>query len=409
MEMTGLKGADSLQQALLHRPSHAHDFAGGLHLGRESVVGIRELVKRKTGHLGDHIVKSWLKAGGCIGQHDLIQGHSDSDLGGDTGDGIAAGLGSQGGGTGHAGVDLDEIVLKRCGIQGKLDVAAALDLQRPDHPEGAVPEHMVLLVGESLGGTDHDGIPGVDAHRVDIFHVADSDGGVIFVPHDLILDLFEALDALFNQDLLHGRQGQGIFHERQKFLFILRKSPAGAAQGKSRAQDDGKADPAGGRQSFVYIMSSFRGQDRLPEFLTQLLEKFAVLRLLYGTAFGTQQLRPTFSQHTFLLQLHGEVEAGLAPNPRKDGIRALVADNSGDVFQSQRLHIYLVSNRRIRHDRRRIGVAQDHLAALLLQRQTGLGAGIIELRRLPDHDGSRTDHKDFIDFFSLGHAPPPMI
>ena len=256
MEMAGLQSPDRLQKTLLHSPSDAHHFTGGLHLCREGIIGVGELVKGEAGHFGDHIVQGGLKAGRGVGQHDFIQGHPDSDLGGNPGDGIAAGFGSQGGGTGHTGVHLDQVVLKRAGVQGELHVAAALDLQRADYPEGTVPEHVVFLVGECLGRTDHDGVSGVDAHRVDIFHVADGDGRVIFVPHDFIFDFFEALDALFDQDLLHRGQGQGIFHERQKFLLGFRKSSAGAAQGKSRAKDDRIADPAGGFQSLFYTVGN---------------------------------------------------------------------------------------------------------------------------------------------------------
>ena len=33
------------------------------------------------------------------------------------------------------------------------------------------PQHVVLRVGEGLGGGHHDALPGVDAQRVHIFHV----------------------------------------------------------------------------------------------------------------------------------------------------------------------------------------------------------------------------------------------
>ena len=38
-----------------------------------------------------------------------------------------------------------------------------------------------------------------------------------------------------------------------------------------------------------------------------------------------------------------------------------------------------------------IGVAQDHLVALFLQREAGLSAGVVELGRLADDDGAGAD------------------
>ena len=55
-ELPVLQGADGLQKAFLKAAAHAHDLAGGLHLGGEPVLGIRELVKGEPGHFGDHIV-----------------------------------------------------------------------------------------------------------------------------------------------------------------------------------------------------------------------------------------------------------------------------------------------------------------------------------------------------------------
>ncbi len=47
--------ADGFQQAFLKGPAHAHDLAGGFHLGAQPVVGVGELVKGETGHFRYHI------------------------------------------------------------------------------------------------------------------------------------------------------------------------------------------------------------------------------------------------------------------------------------------------------------------------------------------------------------------
>ena len=178
MDRTHFQGPDSLQEAFLKGPSYAHGLAGGLHLGPQSPVRIGELVEGKAGHLGDHVVQGRLKAGRGIGQGDLLQGKAHADLGGDSGNGIAGGLGGQGRGPGYPGVDLDQVILKGERIQGELDIAASLHLQGPDHLQGRVPQHVVFLIRQGLGGAYHDGVSRMDAHGIQVLHTADRDGRV---------------------------------------------------------------------------------------------------------------------------------------------------------------------------------------------------------------------------------------
>ena len=72
-------------------------------------------------------------------------------------------------------------------------------------------------------------------------------------------------------------------------------------------------------------------------------------------------------QNALLFQLHGKIQSRLTADAGDDGVGTLVADDLGDIFQRQRLHIHLVGNGGVRHNRGRIGVAEDDLVALLLQ------------------------------------------
>ena len=206
-----LQRPHGFEQAFLDGAAHAHHFARGLHLGAQAVAGALQLVKGEARHFADHVVQRRFKAGRRVGQGNLLQMHAHRHLGRHARDGVAAGLGGQGGGAGHSGIYLNQIILKGSGVQRKLHVAASLDLQCTDDLKRAVPEHLILLVGKRLRGTNHDGVPRVDAHRIQIFHVADGDGGVIFIPHPLVLDFLEALNALLHQHLCDRRQRQGIF------------------------------------------------------------------------------------------------------------------------------------------------------------------------------------------------------
>ena len=402
------QGADALEKALFKGAAHAHGLAGGLHLGAQTVVGIGELIEGEPGHFGDHIVKSRLKGGAGVGKTNLVQGHAHADLRGDPGDWVAGGLGSQSGTPGNPGVYLDEVILEGIGIQRKLDVAAALNAKRPDELQGRIPEHVVFLVGQGLGRADHDGVAGVDAHGIQVLHVADGDGGVIGIPHDLILDFLVALDALLNQHLVDRGEHQGIFHDFPELFLIVGKAAAGAAQSKGGAQNHGIADFLGSLQAFVHGAGNLRGEHRLAQALTQLLEQFPILGLLDASAGSAQQLRPAFPENALLFQLHGKVQTGLTADAGYNGIRPFVPDDSSDIFQGQRLHIDLIRNGRVGHNGGRVGVAQNHLVALFFQCQAGLSACVVKFRGLADDNGAGADDQNFMNVCPLRHVwfPP---
>ena len=71
------------------------------------------------------------------------------------------------------------------------------------------------------------------------------------------------------------------------------------------------------------------------------------------------------TRHSRKIQLHGKIQAGLSADAGDDGIRPLIADDAGNVFQRQRFHIDLIRNGRVCHDGGGIGIAEDDLISLL--------------------------------------------
>ena len=96
MEYTYLQRTNGLQQTFLHVSAHTHDLTGSFHLGAQRVIGIIKFIKGESGHLGDHIVQCRLKGSQCIGKRNLIQPQAYTDLGGNSGDGVSAGLRGKG-------------------------------------------------------------------------------------------------------------------------------------------------------------------------------------------------------------------------------------------------------------------------------------------------------------------------
>ena len=83
-------------------------------------------------------------------------------------------------------------------------------------------------------------------------------------------------------------------------------------------------------------------------------------------ALRSQKLCVAFGKDAFLFQLHSQIEPGLSANPGQNSVRPLFAHYFGNVFESQRLHVDLVRNGRIGHDRCRVGIAEDNFVTLLL-------------------------------------------
>ena len=400
---TDFQRTDTLQQCLLQIGTDAHNLAGGLHLGAQLIGSGSKFVKGKPGQLGNHIVQTRRKGGVGVGDLDFLQRHSHGDFGRDPGNGITGSLGSQRRRPGNPGIDLNEIVFGGIGVQGELDVAAALDSQFPDDLDGSVIQHLQVVVVQGHDGRNHNGVAGVNAHRIHVFHTADGDGVVIGVPHDLKFNFLVALDGFFDQNLMDGRELERIQRDFLQLRFIVGKAAARTAQRKGRAQHHGIADTRGSRSGLLHGIGYLGGNDRLSDGLAQLLEQLPVLCLLDGAAGGAQELDTALLQNSLSFQLHGQIQSRLAADTGDDGVGALIADDFGHIFQRQRLHVHLVRNRRVGHDGSRIGIHQHDLIPLLLQRQTGLRAGVVKFGSLSDDNGAGANNHDFFQVGTLCH------
>ena len=104
------------------------------------------------------------------------------------------------------------------------------------------------------------------------------------------------------------------------------------------------------------------------------------------------------------VQLHGDVEAGLAAERRQHGVGPLALDDRGQHVRRQRLDVGAVGEVGVGHDRRRVGVGEDDAVALLAQHAARLRAGVVELARLADHDRPRADDEDRREVVAARHV-----
>ena len=206
---------------------------------------------------------------------------------------------------------------------------------------------------------------------------------------------------------MDGRQHQSVFHDLPEFFLVIGKSAAGAAQSKGRAKHHGIADGLSSGNALLHGIGDLRREHRLAQALAKLLEQFPILRLLNRFAGRSQQLHVAFLQNALLFQLHGKIQSRLAADAGDDGVRPLKADDTGDIFQRQRLHVNLVRDGGVGHDGRGVAVAQNDLVALFFQGEAGLRAGIVKFRRLTDDDGAGANDQNFLQIGTFRHVTFP--
>ena len=399
-----LKRAHRFEETLLEVCADAHDLSRCLHLRAQGIGCRRELVKRESGKLCNHVVERRCLCRRGVGNSDLLEGHSDGDLRGYLCDGVSARLGCQRGGTGYTGIDLDEVIFLGLGMERKLHVTSTLDLERTDQIDRAVIEHLQLFVVQRKNGSDHDGVTGVHAYGVDILHAADRDDVVTRVSHHLKLDLLEALHALLDEDLMHGRELERVHTDLDQFLLVVGKAASRSAQRERGTKNDGIADVLSRNLCLIQGIGDLRGNGRLADRLAELLEHLSVLCLLDAGAAGSQKLYLTLLENALLLQLHRKVQTCLTADTGNDRIRSFIAKDLCDILQRQRLHINLIRNGRIRHNGCGVRVAKHYLVAFLLERKTSLRSCVVKFGSLTDDDRAGSDNHNLLQICSLWHC-----
>ena len=136
----------------------------------------------------------------------------------------------------------------------------------------------------------------MNAHRIDVFHVADGDHVSGAVAHYLVLDLLPA-----------GNTPLHVFQDLSALLRVLCDTAAGAAQGIGRTEHHRIADLFCHGQTVLQTFHDLGRSHRLIDLFHGLLEHFTVLGLFDGQGCSSDQAHIVLSKEACVFQLHGKI------------------------------------------------------------------------------------------------------
>ena len=162
-----------------------------------------------------------------------------------------------------------------------------------------------------------DGLARVDAHRVEVLHVADGDAVVAPVAHDLVLDLLPAAQALLDQHLGHAA-GEGAAQRLVEVGLGLDDAAALAAQREAAAQHHREADLAGRGPRLVGGAAGAAARGAHADLRQPLDEELAVLGVADGLHRRAEHPHAVLVEDARLVERQPAVERGLAAEGEQD-------------------------------------------------------------------------------------------
>ena len=289
-------------------------------------------------------------------------------------------------------------------MDGELDVAAAgVHAHAADDGDADVTQLLVFAIGQGEARGHGDGVTGVHADRVDVFNRADDHDVVVAVAHELELEFLPAFDALFDQDFVGGRVMDAGAGDAVQLLFVVGDAGAQATHGEARAYDQRIAEFFGDLVAFLKAVRDAGTGGFGTGLVHDLLEQLTVLAAVDGFQRSTNQLDIVLLEHACLAQRHGGIQRGLATEGGQQRVGAFLGDDLLEDRGGDRLDVGGVGHLRVGHDGGRVGVDEDDADAFLTKDAACLGARVIELRGLTDHDRAGADDHHGFDVGALRH------
>ena len=180
---------------------------------------------------------------------------------------------------------------------------------------------------------------------------------------------------------------------------------AALAAERERGPDDERQPDLGDRGARVLDRVGDRApRHAQPGLSHRLAEQLAVLGAFDRVVVGADQLDAVALERAVLVQRLGQVERGLPAERREQRVGFLALDHLPHRAGEQRLDVGGGRDLGVGHDRRRVGVDEHDLVALVHQHPAGLRARVVELGGLADHDRARADQEDLVEVVPTRHA-----
>ena len=123
----------------------------------------------------------------------------------------------QGAGPRKSCVNFDDAIVQGVWIERILNIAFADDSEVAYGPDCYGPQHLIFRIVQRLGRSDNYGVPGVDSHRINVFHVANGDTVVTSISDNFVFNFLPATQVFFDKYLscvTRKRSCQGIIDFR---------------------------------------------------------------------------------------------------------------------------------------------------------------------------------------------------
>ena len=406
VNQTDFQGTDCFEQGSFKAAFNCHNFAGSFHLGTQSAVSGYEFIERPAREFEYDIVNGRFEASfGSFGYSifDFVQGVTNSNFTGYFRNGITGCFRCQSGAATYARVNFDYIVAFRMGIQCQLYVTATTYAQFTNDIDRCLTEHTQFSFGKGLSRSNYNGVTGMYANGVNVFHGAYGNAVVSSVTNYFEFDFFPTSNAAFNQALTDGAVAQAFLYDINQFIFIVSNTATSTTQGVSGANNQGIANLT---TKFASSHDGFNDdtfRNRLVNFFHCFFEQLTVFATFNSGDLSAKKFYIIFSENAFFFQSQCQVQTNLTAQSSEQGVRTFTFNNIFYEFNIYRFNIYAVCNVYVSHNGCRVGVYQYNFKAFFFQSAASLSTSVVKFCSLTDDDRTGADNENFFYICKFRH------
>ncbi len=277
-------------------------------------------------------------------------------------------------------------------MQCELNVTFTNNTQMPDEANRDGTQVVVIVIAQSLRGSHHDALTGVDPERIDVFHVADRDAVVLGIANHLVFDLLPPLQVFLDQNL--GGVGERSAGQRGQFLTISCNPGTLATEGIRSPDHHRVRDLLGGDQRILEVLTGETSRSVQIDGSKNLGKEVPILCRTDRLERSAQHLNTMAFQNSLLIQFHPAIERGLSAEGEQQPIWFLSFDDAFDKLHIDRQEVDFIGQVLAGLDCGDVGIDQDRGDPFFLQRLDRLGTRVIKLPCFTDLECSTTENEN---------------